>query len=391
MEIELWWLLALPVFFGLGWAAARIDIRHLLSESRALPRSYFKGLNFLLNEQPDRAIDAFIEVVKVDPETIELHFALGNLFRRRGEIERAIRMHSSLANRPDLNDDQRLHALFELGQDYLKAGLLDRAEEALTKLEGTAWAGRAQTHLLEIYELEKDWEKAIHTAGRVESETGESRQREIAEFHCERAAAALARSQPDDARSHAEAALKVNRKAVRAHMILGDIAAQLRQPAEAIATWLRIESQDPRFLAHVAVRLMEAHKQLGKQKEGAQLLRGLLERYPSADMLEHAFEATAEAEGVEAAYTVVREELRKHPTLAGLDKLLQAQLMAAPPERAGDLALIKNLIHAHTEKLKRYACENCGFTAQQYFWRCPGCGQWETYSPNREEKPNGKH
>ncbi len=143
MEIELWWLLALPLFFGLGWAAARVDIRHLVSESKALPRSYFKGLNFLLNEQPDKAIDAFIEVVRVDPETIELHFALGSLFRRRGEIERAIRMHSNLVNRVDLNEEQRLHALFELGQDFLKAGMLDRAEEALTKLEGTIYGGRS--------------------------------------------------------------------------------------------------------------------------------------------------------------------------------------------------------------------------------------------------------
>src|SRR5713226_4502211 len=127
VEFEYWWLLGLPLFFGLGWIAARIDIKQIVTESKALPRSYFKGLNFLLNEQPDKAIDAFIEVVRVDPETIELHFALGNLFRRRGEIERAIRMHSNLVNRVDLNEEQRLHAVYELGQDYLKAGLLDRA------------------------------------------------------------------------------------------------------------------------------------------------------------------------------------------------------------------------------------------------------------------------
>src|SRR5678815_1745537 len=137
MEIEYWWLLALPLFFALGWLAARIDIKHLVSESRALPRSYFKGLNFLLNEQPDKAIEAFIEVVKVEPQTIELHFALGSLFRRRGEVERAIRMHQNLVERPDLEEEKRLHALFELAQDYLKAGLLDRAEELFTKLEGT--------------------------------------------------------------------------------------------------------------------------------------------------------------------------------------------------------------------------------------------------------------
>ena len=120
MEIEYWWLLGLPLFFALGWMAARIDIRHLLSESRVLPISYFKGLNFLLNEQPDKAIEAFIEVVKVDPQTIELHFALGSLFRRRGEVERAIRMHQNLVARSDLGKDQKTLALYELAQDYLK-------------------------------------------------------------------------------------------------------------------------------------------------------------------------------------------------------------------------------------------------------------------------------
>src|SRR5512146_2812632 len=135
MDIEFWWLLALPLFFVLGWLAARIDIKQLLSESRALPMSYFKGLNFRLNEQPDKAIEAFIEVVKVDPQTIELHFALGSLFRRRGEYDRAIRMHQNLLERADLGEEQKVIALAELGQDYLKAGILDRAEEIFTRLE----------------------------------------------------------------------------------------------------------------------------------------------------------------------------------------------------------------------------------------------------------------
>jgi lipopolysaccharide biosynthesis regulator YciM len=151
MEFEYWWLLGFPLFFGLGWIAARIDIRHLLRESRALPSSYFKGLNFLMNEQPDKAIEAFIEVVKVDPETIELHFALGILFRRRGEYDRAIRMHQNLLERTDLSEEQRLTALTELGEDYLKAGILDRAEEAFKKLAESRQAAAARGHLLEIY------------------------------------------------------------------------------------------------------------------------------------------------------------------------------------------------------------------------------------------------
>ena len=134
MEFETWWLLGIPIFFTLGWIAARVDIRELVSESRTLPTGYFKGLNFLLNDQPDKAIDSFIEIMKLDPESVELHYALGNLFRRRGETERAIRVHQNLLARPDLPSEHKAQAQFELGQDYLKAGLLDRAEEAFNQL-----------------------------------------------------------------------------------------------------------------------------------------------------------------------------------------------------------------------------------------------------------------
>src|SRR5687767_9315261 len=162
MEFQIWWLLSMPVFFGLGWIAARVDIRQLVSESRSLPKAYFKGLNFLLNEQPDKAIDAFIEIVKLDPETIELHFALGSLFRRRGEIERAIRVHQNLLARPDLPSEYQIYSQYELGQDYLKAGLLDRAEETFNLLVDTPQYGaQARRALLEIYQREKEWMRAI--------------------------------------------------------------------------------------------------------------------------------------------------------------------------------------------------------------------------------------
>src|SRR5256884_1798002 len=159
-KVELWWLIGFAVFFVLGWLAARVDIRQIVHESRALPRSYFKGLNFLLNEQPDKAIEAFIEVVKVDPETVELHFALGSLFRRRGETERAIRMHRNLLERSDLGQEQRLHAMAELGEDYLKAGLLDRAEEVFLKLKNSPHRAEALGFLREIYQQGKDGMKA---------------------------------------------------------------------------------------------------------------------------------------------------------------------------------------------------------------------------------------
>lgn len=386
MDIELWWLLALPLFFALGWLAARIDIRQIVSESRLLPASYFTGLNFLLNEQPDKAIEAFIEVARVNPQTIELHFALGSLFRRRGEVERAIRMHQNLAEREDLAQEQKLQALLELAQDYLKAGLLDRAEELFLKLEGTLHAEAALRFLLEIYEQEKDWHKAIGIAEKLEALSGRSYQKDIANFCCEMAARALMQSRPAEARPHLEAALAHHRTCVRANMLLGDLERDLGNRAAAITTWQRIESQNPAYLSLVAERLLTAYRDEGRPEEGLNLLRGYLDKYASLDLLDLVYQATLATGDAPAAYRLVRDEVRRTPTLLGLDKLLEAQLLEAPAEKRHDLQLIKQLIHQHTRSLAMYKCEHCGFRARQFYWHCPACGEWETYAPRRTEE-----
>jgi lipopolysaccharide biosynthesis regulator YciM len=386
MDFEYWWLLALPLFFALGWMAARIDIKQLLSESRALPVSYFKGLNFLLNEQPDKAIEAFIEVVKVDPQTVELHFALGSLFRRRGEVDRAIRMHQNLVERPDLKEEQKLAALFELAQDYLKAGLLDRAEELFLKLEGTPHAEAALKFLVEIYQQEKDWQKGIGAAQKLESVTGRSHQKEIANFYCELASVEMMHSRPASAKPHLEAALAHHRLCVRANILLGDLELKSGNTGAAIDAWKRIESQNPAYLSLVAERIYNAYKEEGRAEEGLNLLRAFLEKYPSLDALNVVFQATLEQHGAEPAYRLVRDELRRTPTLLGLDKLLEAQLIEAPVERRRDLELIRQLVNQHTQGLAMYKCDNCGFRARQYYWHCPACAAWETYSPRRTEE-----
>jgi lipopolysaccharide biosynthesis regulator YciM len=386
MEFEFWWLLAFPLFFSLGWLAARIDIKHLVSESRSLPRSYFKGLNFLLNEQPDKAIEAFIEVVKVDPETIELHFALGSLFRRRGETERAIRMHQNLLERGDLGEERRLAALFELGQDYLKAGLLDRAEQVFVKLRDTPHRGAALKALLDIYQQEKDWEKTIGIAGELGAELGQPWNKEIANYYCELAAIEITHSRTHAALAHLEQALAASRKCARANVILGDIHAAAGDHAAAIEAWKNIEQQNPAYLALVAQRLLDSYRALGKQEEGLTLLRGFLANAPSLDLLDVAFQSTLEAQGPEAAHKLVRDELRRNQTLLGLDRLLDAELLVVRPERRGDVQLVKNLVHTHTLRLARYRCENCGFKARQFYWHCPACGGWETYPPRRTEE-----
>jgi len=388
MEFEIWWLAALPIFFGLGWLAARVDIKHLVRDSRALPNSYFKGLNFLLNEQPDKAIEAFIEVVKVDPETVELHFALGSLFRRRGEYDRAIRMHQNLLERADLGAEQKLAALHELGQDYLKAGILDRAEEVFLRLADGRHGDEARRSLLEIYQAEKDWAKAIEMAQRLSSgANGDARAREVSQYHCELASSEVTHSRPDAARRHLEAALAANRKSVRASVLLGDLERAAGNAPAAIEAWKRIEAQNPAYLALVAQRLLEAHRETGRLEEGLTLVAGYLERYPSLDLLDAVFQCTLEMKGAESAYKLVRDELRRNPTLLGLDRLLEAQIVGATsPERRRDLELVRNLVHGHTRRLARYRCENCGFRARQFHWQCPACSGWETYPPRRSEE-----
>ncbi len=387
MEFEYWWLLGFPLFFGLGWLAARVDIRQLMSESRTLPKSYFKGLNFLLNEQPDKAIEAFIEVVRVDPETVELHFALGSLFRRRGEHDRAIRMHRNLFERADLPAEQRTAAVFELGQDYLKAGILDRAEDAFARLQDGPYAVEARNFLLEIYEQEKDWKRCIEIAARLASETGESRARQISQYHCELATTEVTHSRPEVARAELAAALEENRKSVRASILLGDLDVAAGELAGAIEHWKRIETQNPAYVALVAQRLLDAYRASGRLPEGMTLLTNYLERYPSLDLLDTVFRYALEASGADEAYRLVREELRRNPTLLGLDRLLEAQIVGAnQPDRRRDLELVRNLVHTHTQRLARYRCEDCGFKARQFHWHCPACGGWETYPPRRTEE-----
>jgi lipopolysaccharide biosynthesis regulator YciM len=386
MEFELWMLLVFPLFFGMGWLAARIDIKQMLFESSALPRSYFQGLNFLLNEQQDKAIEAFIEVVKVDPQTIELHFALGSLFRRRGEVDRAIRMHLNLIERVDLDEDKKQQALFELAQDYLNAGILNRAEELFIKLQATSYANAALNFLLELYQKEKDWFKAIDVTQRLTEISGQPHGKEAAFFYCELAAIDLIQQKIDAARNHLEQALEANPQSVRATMMLGDMENTAQHFANAIEIWLRIEQQNQQFLPLVAERLLQAYRQIGCIDEGIGKLQGYLIKHPSLDLMNILFDAILQRDGAEAAYRLVRDELQRNPTLLGLDKLLEAQLLGASVEHRADVEMVKNLVHQRTRSLAMYRCANCGFKARQFYWHCPACHGWETYSPRRSEE-----
>jgi len=384
IELELWYLILLPLLFAAGWWLRGVDARQRGGEGDGGPRAYFRGLNYLLNEQPDKAIDAFIEVVRLDPETIDLHFALGNLFRRRGEVDRAVRIHTHLLNRADLPARSRAEALAELAQDFLKGGLLDRAEENFTRLlDEPRHRVDALRALLRIYQMEREWGKAIEVARRLEREAGENSHAQVAHFHCESAEKALAAGEEEDARSHLEQALKSNRKSVRAAILGGDLALRVGAVEEAIDHWRAVGEMNPEYLPLVAGRLADALDAAGRRAEALNFLRRSLLDHPSIDLLDIAHARVAAWENPAAAEALLREELQRHPSLLGFERLLAARAAAfgdAPVEQ------LHALIQTQARKLARYRCSKCGFRAREFHWQCPGCSNWDSYPPRRIEE-----
>jgi len=376
--------------------------------------------NFLLNEEPDRAIDAFIEVVKLDPETVELHFALGSLFRRRGELERAIRVHQNLLQRNDLPEQQRDQALHELAQDYLKAGLLDRAEDSFQRLKSTRFAADALRALIRIYEAEHDWPRAIAAVQTLNGLVDEPVPQAV-HYYCEQAVAALAQTPPDMDAAHTalDAAMhqaEASRSAipgttgampgsVRIAMLRAQLA-ELEGDTRSARSFLEaVLKQQPDFAGMVAPRLLALHRQQGTEANAITQLQGLYEQYPTQDLFDAIFQALCTSQGVNEGWRFARAALERQPSMLGLDRLLQAQIQGSGQdldvEAAGgaddrrdwisdaDAALVRNLISRHTQRLGRYACTSCGFRAKRFYWQCPGCNAWETYSPKRLEELEG--
>jgi lipopolysaccharide biosynthesis regulator YciM len=385
MELEIWWLLGLPLFFALGWFAARVDMRQAMSESRAVPKSYFKGLNFLLSEQPDRAIESFIEVVKVDEDTLDLHFALGSLFRKRGELERAIRLHENIVERDDLDQEQRLHALHELGEDYLKAGLLDRAGEVFARLLDTPRALDARHALLEIRVQERDWAQAIELARRLGHDSTRPYQTEIAHYCCEMALEKSARGELTTARELLTQACATQRPCVRASLMLGDLDASAGDHEAALAHWRAIEAASPTHLPLAIERIWNSYKAADRSAEGVAWLTSLMSRLPSQDLFNTLYLATLETQGAETAYRLARQELTRAPSLRVAERLLDAEALKCAGEHQQDMLAVKALLVRHAQQLTRYQCGHCGFKARQFFWRCPACGAWDGFDPQRVE------
>ena len=384
MNLDLSWiLLGLPVAFVLGWLASRLDLRQLRIDNRRTPKAYFQGLNFLLNEQQDQAIDSFIEAVQSDPDTSELHFALGNLFRRRGEYERAVRVHEHLLSRGDLSQADRHRAQHALALDYLKAGLLDRAEDALLKLEGTPFEHQAHLALLANYERSRDWPQAARMARKLDNTESGSFSARLAHYLCEQAAEHGAAGEVAQVQALLEQAIATAPSAPRPRIELAQHYLSQSNPGAACQLLEETLQASPAATPLVAAPLVQAAIACGRAPQALALMRAGYEHAPSLDVLEAvvALEAACGAPGTAARDWYVRH-LEREPSLVAAAKWIAGEKL----EHEQFHPQVQRALDHAVKPLSRYRCAACGFEAKLHFWQCPGCQAWDSYPARRVEE-----
>ena len=384
MELDLIWILiGLPAAFGLGWLASRLDLRQLRIDNRQAPRAYFKGLNFLLNEQQDKAIDAFIEAVQNDPDTSELHFALGNLFRRRGEYERAVRVHEHLLSRGDLSAADRQRAQNALAKDFVKAGLLDRAEDALRKLEGTSFEGQARLARLAIYERSREWPQAREVATQLEASGEVSFSVRKAHYLCEQARELNAHGDATGAAQLLHNAMTEAPDAPRPRLLLGQLQLNQGQALQACATLSQLFESGSVAAPLAAASLVRAAQAAHQVPAALSLLQQHYAQSPCIDVMDAivALEKT-DANAEQQVRQRYIEHLQKQPSLLAASRWLAGADLGADDTRAP----VQKALEQASRPLARYRCAACGFEAKEHFWHCPGCQAWDSYPPRRVEE-----
>jgi lipopolysaccharide biosynthesis regulator YciM len=382
MGIEILFLL-LPVAALSGWWMGRRQRPARRDDgSLEIPTEYIKGLNYILNEQQDKAIDLFIQMLDVNSETVETHLALGSLFRRRGEVDRAIRLHQNLIARPTLNKSQRAQALFELGQDYMRAGLLDRAESLFGELVGSApHSEAALQHLMDIYQQEKDWGDAIKTAKRLEQTSGVNLDFMIAQFYCEQAEQALRQGEPSRALKLLRRALAEDRNCVRASMMEGDIERSAGNYKAALKTYQRIEQQDPEYLSEIIQPMLECYKALNRMDDAISYLQTLLNKYEGISTMLVLADLIEERRGQQAATDFITDFLRHRPSVRGMDRLIELNLGEVKESVRDKLQVLKDVTEQILTNKSIYNCVHCGFSGKSLHWQCPSCKHWNTIKP----------
>ena len=384
MDFDLSWLLwALPLAFVLGWLSSRFDLRQLRMDNRLAPKAYFKGLNFLLNEQQDQAIDAFIEAVQNDPDTSELHFALGNLFRRRGEYERAVRVHQHLLSRGDLSLLDQQRAQHALALDYLKAGLIDRAQEALQKLENTPFEAQARLALLANHERSRDWVQAAQTAAKLTQSRQGNFEDRLAHYLCEQAATQLAANQSANAHALFQQATATAPNAPRPRLERARLHLTEGAPETAFEALMDCVKAAPAALPLIAGSLAESALACARVEPALRLLQASYAQTPSLDLLDAivVLDASRPKPGQSSRDWYVRH-LEREPSLVAAAKWIAGEKL----EQEQFHPQVQRALDQAVKPLTRYRCTACGFEAKQYFWHCPGCQAWDSYPVRRVEE-----
>jgi len=383
-ELTAFLLLALTISAVLWVSLYLKDKRRHEKLMGHLNHRYFQGLNYLLNDESDRAIDVFIKLAETSDETFEPQLALGNLYRRKGEVERAIRLHQSLISKPDLPEPYRTRALLALGQDYMSAGLLDRAEILFSELvEVEAHSPTALKFLCDIYQQEQDWSDAIRTARRYEAVSGRNMQAEVGHFYCELADKALLEGDQNRAEKHLRQALRADPGSVRAELIRARIQRESGQWAEAIAAYQAAARRDIDYLPEFISDAVHCFQQADRHDELKDWLESLMQQYPGISPVLALAEIIQKEQGQAAAAAFIAEALQERDSVRGLEALIRLSKHAGSGagEASQHLDVLHHLVKKLLAKKARHQCRHCGFAARSLHWQCPSCKSWGSVKP----------
>jgi len=381
--INLWPLLLPAAAYSGWWIARRHDFLKNHKQGNQLSREYVVGLNYLLNEQPDKAVDVFIKLLEVDSDTVETHLALGSLFRRRGEVDRAIRIHQNLIARPQLSLIQRKEALMALGQDYMSAGVFDRAERIfleVLELSGTKELSSLQG-LLAIYQQEKSWEKALEILKKIELSTGNSMAAQAAHYHCEMSQDAMKVGAYEKAHTLAKQALSIDKQSVRSSLILSSLDMKEGRFKQAIRSLKQVPEQDPAFLSEIINPLLQCYRELDAMDECVDYLEQLLELHPRSSVIFVIGDYLRQEKSEDLAIDFVSSALNRYPSIRGLNRLIYWHLESAHGKVRDKLQMLYGITSKFLENKPIYRCGHCGFSGKLLHWHCPSCKQWGRTKP----------
>ncbi|OGT37035.1 MAG: hypothetical protein A3F12_01190 [Gammaproteobacteria bacterium RIFCSPHIGHO2_12_FULL_38_14] len=381
--MKLAWGLIFLIGFAVAWLLGyRMRPKEESVRKINLPRDYLIGLNFLLNEETDKAVDIFIKMLEVDSDTVETHLAVGKLFRRRGEVDRAIRIHQNLIARPQLEPTYREQSLFELGQDYLSAGMLDRAERVFLELVNTKTrAAQALRILIDIYQQEKDWENAVKIALQYESVTKQDMQPIIAHYYCELGEASYVKGEHDQALIYLDKAFSADRFSVRSSLLRAKVHMEKQEYKYALSYLKKIKDQNARYLSEAIDLLASCYEKMNQEEELIIYLKNLVEEHPRVPVVLILADRIRKWKGDKVATNFVADYVRRYPSLRGLSLVINLYISTVEGRAKDDLHILQNLMKKILKNKPDYQCTSCGFSGKSLHWQCPGCKQWSTVMP----------